>query len=177
MRAAMAADSARRRESLEHQLHPVVILSYVWMNLGVGAFQIRMRIQRRAPMTGAGDIDDACVGLLDQAIQMHIYEVLAGRGAPVAQEPGFDVIDRERLSEQRIVSQVNLAHGQEVGSSPIAIHLLYKRGGKWSGGGLGLLLCISDFAGFNSAGNCGVKDKHIRTPRQVFCATSSSALT
>ena len=133
-----------------------------------------MGIHRRAAMAGAGDVDNVRVVLLDQAVQMHIYEVLAGRGAPVAQEPGFDVIDRERLSEQRIVSQVNLAHGQEVGSSPIAIHLLYKRGGKWSGGGLGLLLCISDFAGFNSAGNCGVKDKHIRLQGRFFAPQAAA---
>jgi hypothetical protein len=37
---------------------------------------------------------------------------------PVAQQPRLDVFDGERLAQQRIVEQVDLAHRQVVGGAP-----------------------------------------------------------
>jgi hypothetical protein len=63
---------------------------------------------------------------------MHIDEVLAGRGAPVTQQSGLDVIGRERFPEQRIARQIDLADTKVVGRHPIAIHAVEQVGREWT---------------------------------------------
>ena len=75
-------------------------------------------------MPRAGDIEHIQIILLDDAIEMDVNEIEAGRRPPVSQQPRLDVLNRERYLEQRIVVQINLADGQIIGSSPIGVHLL-----------------------------------------------------
>jgi hypothetical protein len=68
-----------------------------------------------------GDIDDIQIVLLNQPVQMNIDEIEPGRSAPMPQQPGFDVFQFQRLSEQRIIEQINLAYREVVGSSPVSV--------------------------------------------------------
>ena len=53
---------------------------------------------------------------------MNINKVQSGRCSPVAEESGFYVFGQQRMAQQRIVHQVDLAHRNIVGSSPVAVH-------------------------------------------------------
>jgi len=44
-----------------------------------------------------------------QAVQVHVDEAEARRGSPVSQQPGFDVFRPQRLAQQRILLQIDLA--------------------------------------------------------------------
>ncbi len=46
-----------------------------------------------------------------------------GRGAPVAEQPRLDVLDLQRLAQERIRIQIDLADGKIVGRTPIGVDL------------------------------------------------------
>jgi hypothetical protein len=52
---------------------------------------------------------------------MDVDEVLARGGAPVAQEAGLDVLEPERLPQQRVVQQVDLTDRQVIGGAPVGV--------------------------------------------------------
>ena len=55
---------------------------------------------------------------------MDVDEVQPGRGAPVAEQARLDVLERERLAQQRVVEQVDLADRQVVGRPPVGVQAL-----------------------------------------------------
>src|SRR5262249_32115745 len=55
--------------------------------------------------------------------QMDPDEVEARGGPPVAEQPGLDVLDGDRLLEQRVLVQVDLSHGEIVGRAPPRVDL------------------------------------------------------
>jgi len=57
----------------------------------------------------AHDVDRVEVALLDDAISVGVDQVQPWRGAPVPQKPGLDVFQRERVAQQRVVEEVDLA--------------------------------------------------------------------
>jgi hypothetical protein len=73
-------------------------------------------------MTGSHHIDHVQIVLDDQAVEMDVDEVEAGGGPPVAEEPRLDVLSLQRLFQQRIVLQVDLADREIVGCAPIGVH-------------------------------------------------------
>jgi hypothetical protein len=66
----------------------------------------------------SGDEDRVDVVGADDAVEVRVDEVQAGRGTPVAQQPRLDVLDAQRLAQERVVEQVDLADGQVVGGAP-----------------------------------------------------------
>ncbi len=54
----------------------------------------------------------------NHAIQMRIDEIQSRRRAPMTQQPRLDVLERQRLLEQRIVQQIDLPHRQIIRSAP-----------------------------------------------------------
>ena len=58
----------------------------------------------------------------DDPVQMHVDEVLAGRRAPMAEQPRLDVLRLERLPQQRVVEQIDLADRQVVRGAPVRVH-------------------------------------------------------
>ena len=75
-------------------------------------------------MAGTGDVEHIQVILLDDPVQMHIDEVLARRRAPVPDHQRLYVRQFQRLLEQGIVVEINLADRQIVGGAPVGVHLL-----------------------------------------------------
>src|ERR1700690_4007815 len=100
------------------------ILCDFWMNRGVGSFQIRIRIQGRASVSGAGNIEDAGLLFADQAIEMHIDEAEARRSSPVPEQARLDVFLEKRLAEQRILLKVDLPDRKEIRRLPVAMHFV-----------------------------------------------------
>ena len=53
-------------------------------------------------MPRTGDVDDIQIPLTDHAVEMHIHEVQSWRRPPVAEKSWFDVLERERLTKERV---------------------------------------------------------------------------
>ena len=126
----MAGNAARRRELPEEQAHAVLVLADLRVHFAVRAFQIRTGVERRAAVSGSGDVDDLRRVRLDQPVQMDVDEVLARRGAPVAEEPRFDLRCEERCAQQRVFEKIDLADAQIVGGVPVSDHLVEQVGRK-----------------------------------------------
>jgi len=58
--------------------------------------------------------------LANQPVEMHVDKILPRRSPPMASRRGFNVLATERLGQQRIRHQVNLADGQVVGARQYA---------------------------------------------------------
>ena len=113
--------AAGKRELGEQALHPRLVGGDVRVDLAVGALEIGVRHQSRSAVTRTGDIDHVEVVLLDDAVQVGIEEVQAGRGAPVAEQPRLDVFLGQGLLQQRIVVEIDLPDGQVVGGAPVRV--------------------------------------------------------
>ena len=120
----MAGNPAGKRELLEQLFQPGFVLGDVRINLAPGAFEIDIAHNRRAAVPGTGDVEHVQVILLDDPVQMHVDEVLARRRAPVPDHQRLHVRQFQRLLQQRIVVEINLADRQIVGGAPIGIHLV-----------------------------------------------------
>jgi hypothetical protein len=95
----------------------------------------------------AGYKDRVEVARLDDAVHVRVHEVQARRGAPVAEQPRLDVLKGQRLAQERVVQQVDLADRQVVRGPPVGVdevqfgcvHVIllaipgteYRRGGVW----------------------------------------------
>ena len=77
----------------------------------------------RTTMTRPDHVYRVQVTHLDGAVEMGIDEVQAGRGAPVAEEARLYMLLLERLAQQGVVEQVNLANAKVIGRAPPAINL------------------------------------------------------
>ena len=75
-------------------------------------------------MTGTGDEEHVQIAFFDDAVEMNIQEVESGRGAPMAEQTRFNVLDFEGFLEQRIVEQIDLPNGKIIGRPPIGVHLV-----------------------------------------------------
>ena len=77
----------------------------------------------RAAVPGPGDVDRVQIELFDQAVHVDIDEVQPGRRAPVAQQSRLDVLELERLAQQRILVEIDLADRKVIGGAPVGIDL------------------------------------------------------
>ena len=75
----------------------------------------------QSAVTRAGDVDDVEIAMADDAVEMGVDEVEARCGAPVSEQARLDVFWRQRFAQQRVVQQVDLAHGQVIGGRPVGI--------------------------------------------------------
>ena len=124
LRRAMAADPAGEGELLEQAAHAVGILGDLAVDLRVRAFQVDIRDQRRRAMSGTGKKDDVEIVFLDQPVEMDVDQAHARIGAPMAQQPAFDMLGLERLAQQRIIAQVDHPRRQVQGRVPVTLHPL-----------------------------------------------------
>ena len=121
LRRHMARNSAGERELREEPLHALHVLRNARIDFAVGAFEIGVGDQPRSAMAGAGDVDHVEIVFLDQPIEVHVDEVEARRRAPMPEKARLDVLLLERLTQQRIVEQIDLADGQIVGGAPVGV--------------------------------------------------------
>ncbi len=117
----VAGDAAGKRELLEEPLHPLRILRDVGETLGVASLQPGIGDHARTSVTRSADVDHVEVVLHDGAVAVDVDEIEAGRGSPVPQQARLDVLDLERLGQQRIVVEINLSDRQIVRGAPVCI--------------------------------------------------------
>ena len=88
------------------------------VDLAVGALEVRVGDDRRPAVARTDDVDRVQVVRPDHPVHVRVEQVQAGRRAPVAEQARLDVRGLERLAQQRVVEQVDLADGQVVGGAP-----------------------------------------------------------
>src|SRR6185437_10056310 len=109
-------------ELAEEALDAVLVLLDVRVNFRVGAFEIRVRHNAWASVTGADDVDHVQATVADEPVQMQVEKIEAGGGAPVAEQARLDVVDRQRAFKEWVVLEINLADGEIVGGPPVGVH-------------------------------------------------------
>ena len=114
----MARHAVGPRELAKQPVHSLAVARDLRIALGVRAFEPGVRQRGRASVAGADDPDHVDVVVADQAVQVRIDEIQPRRRAPVAEQARLDVLAHERLLEQRIGAQVDLAHRQVVRRAP-----------------------------------------------------------
>jgi hypothetical protein len=72
-------------------------------------------------MSGTGDVEHVEVASLDDAVQVNVDEVLAGRRAPVPHHQRLHMRERQRLAQQRVVVEIDLADRQIIGRPPVGV--------------------------------------------------------
>src|SRR5256714_13900675 len=77
-------------------------------------------------MPRTGDVDDIQIPFTDHAVEMHIHEVQSWRRPPVAEKSWLDVLERERLTKERVRQQIDLADREVVRGAPICIDMLQR---------------------------------------------------
>ena len=117
----VARDAPGGRELAEEPAQAGRVLRYVRVDLGVGALEVHVGDDRGPAVAGPGQVDHVRVGLAHEAVQVRVDEREARRRAPVAEQPRLDVRGRERLPQQRIVPQIDLADGQVVRGPPVRV--------------------------------------------------------
>ena len=132
----------------------MLVLADVGINLAIRPLQVGVGHQRRPPVPGAGDVEHVQVVELDDPVQVDVEEILAGRGSPVTEQARLDMLQLQRLLEERVVHKVDLSDGQVVGGTPVGMHLAQLLGGKgsWRCG-----LAIISNSLFDVAGYCSHK--------------------
>jgi hypothetical protein len=88
----VAADAAGEGKFLEELKHPLLVLTFVWVDLRIGTLQINRRQNARRTVARASQEDGIEVVLVNQSIQMNVGEAQTGAGAPVTQEALLDVL-------------------------------------------------------------------------------------
>jgi len=137
----VARYAAREGELPEQPPHPLLVGADVRVGLAVGALEPGVGDGRRTAVAGPGQEDRVDVALPDQPVEVGPEQVQPRRGAPVAQQPGFDVLLLERTAQQRVVQEVDLPDGQVVRRPPPGVEeldLLVRQGrGVRRGGRMG----------------------------------------
>jgi hypothetical protein len=121
LRRGVARNPAREGELLAQPLEPGEVPRHFGIQLAVGSFQVGVRHHARSAVARAGDEDQVEVVPPDDPVEVRVDEVEPRGRAPVSQQAGLDVVQRQRLPEQGVVQQVDLADGEIVGGPPVGV--------------------------------------------------------
>ena len=117
----VAGDAARERELPEQPPEAGLVARDRRVGLGVRPLEVGVRDEARAAVAGAGDVDRLEVVAPDHPVHVGVDEVQAGCRAPVAEEARLDVLRAERLPQQRVVEEVDLADREVVRGPPVGV--------------------------------------------------------
>lgn len=121
LRSHVAGDAAGEGELPEQLAQPVRVFFDAGVHLAVGAFEIGVGNQSGPTVARSGDVDDVRVAVADDPVQVCIDEVEPGRGAPVSEQPRFDVLGGQRFGKQGVVQQIDLTDREVVRGPPVGV--------------------------------------------------------
>jgi hypothetical protein len=110
LRRGVARDPAGEGELPEQLVQAALVGGHEREELGVGSLQVGVGDDPRPAVARAGDVDRVQVAGADRAVHVRPDQVQAGRGAEMAEQPRLHVLGPERLAQERVVQQVDLAH-------------------------------------------------------------------
>ncbi len=128
----VARDAAGRGELAEEPLDARLVEGHVGIDLAVGPLEVSGGDERRAAVSGAGEVDRLLTGVPDDPRQVRVDEGQAWARAPVPEQPGLDVVGGEGPTEEGVVLQIDLTDRQVVVGPPPGVHggdLGRRRGG------------------------------------------------
>ncbi len=73
-------------------------------------------------MTGTDNVDHVEIMFDDQPVEVDVKHIEPRRRSPMPEQPRLDVIDRQRLFEQRVLAQIDLADRQIIRRTPVGMH-------------------------------------------------------
>jgi hypothetical protein len=117
----VAADAAGKGELLEEALQSRYVFALLGVDLGIGAFKIRLGQHCGRAVAGAADVDRVEVVFFDQPIEVDVGKGLTGVRAPMAQQPRLCVLQSQRLSQQRVGLEVQHTEAQIETGTPIRV--------------------------------------------------------
>jgi hypothetical protein len=74
-------------------------------------------------VAGSCDVDHLQIVFLDETIEVRVDKIESGGGAPMPEQSGLHMLNLQRLPQQGIRIQVDLAHGKIVRGTPIGVDL------------------------------------------------------
>src|ERR1700751_4775786 len=104
---AMTADAARERKLLEELPESRCVFAFVAVDLRIRAFKINRSEDARSAAPGSGKKYCVDIIFLDDPVQMNVNKRQPRRGAPVSEQPIFDVLRFQRFPQQRVVLKVD----------------------------------------------------------------------
>jgi hypothetical protein len=99
----------------------VLVLALVRIHLGVRALEIGGPEDAGRAVAGTGDEEHVEIVGDDQAVQMHPDQRERRARAPVTEQPVLDLVDGQRLLEQRVVPEVDHADRKIVAGAPVGV--------------------------------------------------------
>ncbi len=120
----MARNAARRRELPEQATQACDVARHVGVDLAVSSLEIHIGDQRRAAVSRSGKVDDVCIALDDEPVEMYVEKTQSGRCAPMPEQTRFDVLGAQWLAEQWVVLKEDLSDRQVIRGRPVAVHPL-----------------------------------------------------
>jgi hypothetical protein len=118
----VTGNATGERELGEEALQAFLVPGDVGVDLAVRALEVGIGNEAGTPMPGAGDVDHVEIVLLDHPVQVDVDEVQPWGSPPVTEEPRLHMLLGQRLLEQRIVVEIDLADRQVVGRPPVRFH-------------------------------------------------------
>jgi hypothetical protein len=115
---AMRFDPTREGELLEQPAHSLEVARDVGIDLAVGPLEPGVRDETGPAVTRPRDVEHRKIASDDRAVQVRVDEVQPRGRAPVAEQARLDVVEGERLPEQRVVEQIDLADRKVVRRTP-----------------------------------------------------------
>src|ERR1700676_795484 len=105
MRSAVTGDASGRGKRTKEKTHTVDVLRNLRMHVGIRPLEVGASVKRRPSVAGSRDVNNIRIGFADQAVQMHVDEILPGRCAPMPQQTRLDVLFPEWLPQHGIVEK------------------------------------------------------------------------
>ena len=119
LRRHVTGNAAGKGELLEQPRHPAGVLRHCRVPLAVRAFQPGVRHDRGTAVARPRDVDDVEASFCDDAIEVRVDEIQARGRPPMAEQAALDVLRTQRLTQQRVRQQVDLAYGEVVRGPPV----------------------------------------------------------
>src|ERR1700730_10434752 len=123
-RSTVAADTARERKLPEKLLQSNDVFALVGIDLGIASVQIYRSEYTRCAMAGTGYVNHVQIIFFDNAVQLRPHKGLPGTGSPVAQKAKLDMLNSERLPQQRILSQIQHSENQIATGAPVRVYVV-----------------------------------------------------
>ena len=117
----VARDPTGKRELAEELAQAFLVLTDVGVHLAVGSFEVRVGDETRTAVSRPRDVEHTQAALADRAIEMDVDEVEARGRSEVSEQTWLHVLRLERLTQQRIVQQVDLADREVVCRAPVGV--------------------------------------------------------
>jgi len=73
-------------------------------------------------MAGASNVNDVEIVLLDEPVEMHVDEIQPWCCVLMAEQAPLHVLNLQRLTQQRIVHQINLGDREIICRPPTGVH-------------------------------------------------------